>query len=174
MVVVNLSSAQLSPEHYNIFTCAKKKLDTNPTPGASPPNAHFLADRREPTGRTRSVQLRFQIFLHRQHRGVQCGDACAKKVGHGSCVGSAGAVCARLRLDRRADGASRRPPGARGAKSAAAASGEPLRPRVRRLQRVLGDDAAEFGQGLRVRRAACGETVISIASRAVSQHKFLL
>ena len=59
-----------------------------------------------------------------------------KKNGHGSCVGSPGAVCARLRLDRRADGASRRPRGARGAKSAAAAPGEPRRPRVRRLRRV--------------------------------------
>ena len=52
----------------DIFTCAKNFGDTDPTPGAHPPNVPILADRRARTPRTRSVQLRFQIFLEQ----LQC------------------------------------------------------------------------------------------------------
>ena len=41
----------------NIFTCAKNFGDTDPTPGAHPPNVPILADRRQQTPRTRSVWL---------------------------------------------------------------------------------------------------------------------
>ena len=49
-------------------TCAKNFGDTDPNPGAHPPNVPILANRRARTPRTRSVQLRFQIFLEQ----LQC------------------------------------------------------------------------------------------------------
>ena len=128
-------------------------MDTNPTPGASSPNVHFLADWREPAPLARSLLFGSRIFLHRRHRGVHYGRVHEKKVGSGSCVGSLVAVCARsgsaisnphflqipillrLRLDRRAEGALRRPRGARGARDGTLRRARLRRPCVRRGRR---------------------------------------
>ena len=59
------AAQNVTSTRYDIFTCAKKKLDTNPTPGASPQNVPLLADRRVPAPLARSLLFGSRIFLRR-------------------------------------------------------------------------------------------------------------
>ena len=81
------------------FSRARKILgDTHPTPGAHPPNVPILADRLQPTSRTRSVQLRFQIFLEQLQCNVKHFHVREKKLGSYLVAGNPFAASWRLSL----------------------------------------------------------------------------
>ena len=101
----------------NIFTYANQKTDTDPSPGAHSPNVLILADRRDPATIEGDIQMTMSHFLQIP-------------------------ILLRLRLDRRAEGALRRPRGARGARDGTLRRARLRRPCVRRGRRCVATPGA--------------------------------